>query len=157
MNFEYDLFYDKAAFKQVHSSSARSFRLIHSYLTYNLRLEQCFSLTPNQSAVLSAMAYKPIQPKRTYYMLLNTVVRMNFFICSLRINFERNANSYSRLLGISVMFVGLIWLINRTFSVNEQYFSLTPNQLIVLSAMIYQSNKPKQMGRGLPHGKAVGH
>jgi len=27
--------------------------------------QQCFPLTPNQPAVLSAMAYKPIQPKRT--------------------------------------------------------------------------------------------
>ena len=36
--------------------------LISSGLSAN---EQYFSFTPNQSAVLSAMAYKPIQPKRT--------------------------------------------------------------------------------------------
>jgi len=30
------------------------------------------------------------------------------------------------------------WLISRTFSVNEQYFSLTTNQPTVLSAMAYQ-------------------
>ena len=33
------------------------------------------------------------------------------------------------------------WLISRTFSVNEQYFSLTTNQPTVLSAMAYQPNE----------------
>ena len=50
-------------------TAARSFRLIRSYLTYNPRFKQYFSLIPNQSAVLSAMAYKPNQPKRTGYEL----------------------------------------------------------------------------------------
>ena len=43
---------------------ACSFWLICSYLVYNLRLKYYFSLTPNQPVVLSAMTYKPIQPKR---------------------------------------------------------------------------------------------
>jgi len=42
---------------------------------------------------------------------------------------------------------GLVWLISRTFSANEQYFSLIPNQPTVFSAMAYQPNKPKQTGR----------
>jgi hypothetical protein len=33
------------------------------------------------------------------------------------------------------------WLISRTFSVNEQYFSLTTNQRTVLSAMTFQPNE----------------
>ena len=33
------------------------------------------------------------------------------------------------------------WLIIRTFSVNEQYFSLTINQPTVLSVMVYQPNE----------------
>ena len=33
------------------------------------------------------------------------------------------------------------WLINRTFSANEQYFSLTTNQPTVLSAMAYQPSE----------------
>ena len=33
------------------------------------------------------------------------------------------------------------WLISHTFSVNEQYFSLTTNQPTVLSAMTYQPNE----------------
>jgi len=33
------------------------------------------------------------------------------------------------------------WLINRTFSANEQYFSLSTNQSTVLSAMAYQPIK----------------
>ena len=45
---------------------------------------------------------------------------------------------------------GLVRLISRTFSANEQYFSLTPNQLTVLSAMAYQPNKPKRTGRIAP-------
>jgi len=40
--------------------------------------------------------------------------------------------------------LGLVWLISRTFSANEQYFSLTPNQSIVLSAIPYQPNKAKR-------------
>ena len=32
------------------------------------------------------------------------------------------------------------WLISRTFSANEQYFSLTTNQPTVFSAMTYQPN-----------------
>jgi len=35
---------------------------------------------------------------------------------------------------------------SRTFSANEQYFSLTPNQPTVLLAMAYQPNKPKRTG-----------
>ena len=33
------------------------------------------------------------------------------------------------------------WLISRTFSANEQYFSLTTNQSTVLSAMTYQPSE----------------
>ena len=33
------------------------------------------------------------------------------------------------------------WLISRIFSANEQYFSLTTNQLSVLSAMAYEPNE----------------
>ena len=33
------------------------------------------------------------------------------------------------------------WLIGRTFSANEQYFSLITNQPTVLSAMAYQPNE----------------
>ena len=36
------------------------------------------------------------------------------------------------------------WLISRTFSANEQYFSLTTNQSTVLSAMSYQ---PSEQGK----------
>jgi len=42
---------------------------------------------------------------------------------------------------------GRIRLISHGLSANEQYFSLTPNQPIVLSTMTYQPNKPKQTGR----------
>ena len=42
---------------------------------------------------------------------------------------------------------GLVWLINRTFSVNKQYFSLTLNQPIVLLVMTYPSNEPKRTWR----------
>ena len=58
--------------------STCSFRLIRSYLAYNPRLEQCFSLTPNQPAVLSAMAYKPIQPKRTGCVTLDKLIHLTF-------------------------------------------------------------------------------
>ena len=37
------------------------------------------------------------------------------------------------------------WLINRTFSANEQYFSLTTNQPTVLSAMAYQPSEQGNM------------
>ena len=37
--------------------------------------------------------------------------------------------------------LGLVWLISRIFSANEQYFSLTSNQPTVLSAMAYQPNE----------------
>ena len=43
--------------------------------------------------------------------------------------------------------LGLVWLISRTFSANEQYFSLTPNQPTSFSAMAYQPNKHKRTGR----------
>ena len=33
------------------------------------------------------------------------------------------------------------WLISRTFSANEQYFSLTTNQQTILSAMAYQPSE----------------
>ena len=33
------------------------------------------------------------------------------------------------------------WFISRTFSVNEQYISLTTNQLIILSIMAYQPSE----------------
>jgi len=39
------------------------------------------------------------------------------------------------------------WLISRTFSANEQYFSLTTNQPIVPSAMTYQ---PSEQGKHAP-------
>jgi len=45
--------------------AGRSFRLIRSYLAYNPQLKQYFSLTLNQPAVFSVMAYKPIQPKQS--------------------------------------------------------------------------------------------
>jgi len=38
-------------------------------------------------------------------------------------------------------FALFVWLISRTFSANEQYFSLTTNQLTKLSAMAYQPSK----------------
>ena len=61
--------------------------------------EQYFSLTPNQSTVLSAMAYKPNQPKRTgqlmcYLGLINSsrgllitstiyfIITIQIFICN---------------------------------------------------------------------------
>ena len=40
----------------------------------------------------------------------------------------------------------LLWLISRTFSANEQYFSLIINQQTILSAMTYQ---PNEQGNGL--------
>jgi len=43
--------------------------------------------------------------------------------------------------------LGRIWLISHGLSANEQYFSLTPNQPTVLSAMAYKPNKPKRIGR----------
>jgi len=39
-----------------------------------------------------------------------------------------------------------IWLISHSLSANEQYFSLTPNQPTVLSAMAYKPNQPKRTG-----------
>ena len=42
---------------------------------------------------------------------------------------------------------GPVWLISCTFFTNEQYFSLTPNQPTIFSAMAYQSNKPKRTCR----------
>ena len=40
------------------------------------------------------------------------------------------------------------WLISRTFSANEQYFSISTNQPTVLSAMVYQpSEQGKDMGK----------
>jgi len=46
------------------------------------------------------------------------------------------------------------WLINRTFSINEQYFFLTTNQPMILLAMTYQPSEqakncvgPKQAGK----------
>ena len=42
----------------------------------------------------------------------------------------------------AIMRVALFaWLISRTFSANEQYFSLTTNQLTVLSGMAYQPSE----------------
>ena len=43
--------------------------------------------------------------------------------------------------------LGRIWLINYDLLVNEQYFSLTPNQPTVLSTMAYKPNKPKRTER----------
>ena len=43
--------------------------------------------------------------------------------------------------------LGRIWLISHGLSANEQYFSFTPNQPTVLSAMAYKPNKPKRTGR----------
>jgi len=40
--------------------------------------------------------------------------------------------------GSSSLIALFVWLISRTFSANEQYFSLTTNQPTVLSAMAYQ-------------------
>ena len=37
--------------------------------------------------------------------------------------------------------LGLVWLISRTFSANEQYFSLIPNQTAIFSAMTYQPSE----------------
>ena len=37
-------------------------------------------------------------------------------------------------------FAMFTWLISPTFSTNKQYFSLTTNQPIVISAMAYQAN-----------------
>ena len=62
-------------------------------------------------------------------------------------------SAYSTLSGyggshlVSSCSFGLVWLINRTFSANKQYFSLTSNQPTVLSTMVYQPNKPKRTGR----------
>jgi len=43
----------------------------------------------------------------------------------------------------SACLLGHIWLISHDLSDNEQYFSLTPNQPTVLSAMAYKPNQPK--------------
>ena len=41
-----------------------------------------------------------------------------------------------------VMLIALfVWFISRTFSANEQYFSLTTNQPTVFSAITYQPSK----------------
>ena len=42
--------------------------------------------------------------------------------------------------------LGLVWLISHTFSANEPYFFLTPNQPTVLSAIAYHPNRPKPTG-----------
>ena len=42
---------------------------------------------------------------------------------------------------------GFVWLISRTFSANEQYFSLTPNQPTVLSVTAYETNRLKRTWR----------
>ena len=49
------------------------------------------------------------------------------------------------ILCLSKTYALFAWLISRTFSANEQYFSLTTNQPIVLSAMAYQ---PSEQGNG---------
>ena len=49
--------------------------------------------------------------------------------------------------GYSACSFGRIWLISHGLSANEQYFSLTPNQPTVLSAMTYKPNQPKRTGR----------
>ena len=45
---------------------------------------------------------------------------------------------------------GRIWFISHGLSTNEQYFSLTPNQSTVLSAMVYKLSQPKRTRRNLP-------
>ena len=52
-------------------------------------------------------------------------------------------NCGSRVYNVKTMLTCALfaWLISRIFSVNEQYFSLTTNQPIVLSAMAYQPNE----------------
>ena len=45
--------------------------------------------------------------------------------------------------------LGCISLISHGLSANKQYFSLTPNQPTVLSAMAYKLNKPKRTGLSL--------
>ena len=49
--------------------------------------------------------------------------------------------------GLAPCSFGFVWLINRTFSANEQYVSLTLNQSTVLLTMAYHPNKPKRTGR----------
>ena len=64
---------------------------------------------------------------------------------------RRKGNPNGQTLGLvstpALGLFGLVWLINRSFLTNKQYFPLTSNQLIVLSAMVYQPNKPKRIGR----------
>jgi len=43
--------------------------------------------------------------------------------------------------GVDGLFIWFAWLISRTFSANEQYFSLTINQPTVLSVMAYQPSE----------------
>ena len=45
------------------------------------------------------------------------------------------------VFGVVLLCALFVWLISRTFSANEQYFSLTINQTTVLSAMAYQPNE----------------
>ena len=83
-----------------------------------LLLNKCF-----RSIMLLSINWLPIQSRRPIWQF--TWQGHQLTPCSLR----------------------FVWLISRTFSANEQYFSLTPNQLIVLSVITYQPNKPKQTGR----------
>ena len=50
-----------------------------------------------------------------------------------------------------------VWLISRTFSANEYYFSLTPNQSTVLSVIAYKPNMPKRTGPLSGLGKVGWH
>ena len=79
------------------------------------------------------------------------IITMQLFISILPLSFLIvTQNCYDRIPGtrqISPCSLELVWLISRTFSANEQYFSFIPNQPIVLSAMAYQPNKPRRTGR----------
>jgi len=57
---------------------------------------------------------------------------------ALRQTFYTNTQSSCIKLKAIALFV---WLISRTFSANEQYFSLTTNQPTVLLAMAYQPSE----------------
>ena len=55
----------------------------------------------------------------------------------------KEKRNYMRMHILTVLFT---WLISRTFSANEQYFSLTTNQSTVLSAMAYQPSEQDTHG-----------
>ena len=58
------------------------------------------------------------------------------------------SNENQTLLHYDFGYALFAWLISRTFSANEHYFSLTANQPTVLSAMAYQPSEHDKEGCG---------